>query len=153
MNLRRVLFVPVLASVALAACGGEEGPTREEYARSVDSVCAEARKADDNLGTPDSAAELVSFTDRLVKVSDDIVKKIKAVERPSGEDGEKAEQFVTAFERDVDTKLKPALGELRTAAQKGDAQGLRTAAEKLQRVETPESDRLAKEIGARGCAD
>jgi hypothetical protein len=153
MNPRHPLLLAVLASLTLAACGGDDGPTREEFARQADRVCAQARTADDDLGSPDNARELVTFTDRLIKVTDDVVTKMKAIERPSGDDGEKAEQFVTAFERDVDQKLKPALGDLRTAAQEGDAQGLRRAAERLEKVETPESDRLARELGARGCAD
>jgi hypothetical protein len=81
------------------------------------------------------------------------VDKLKELERPEGEDGETAEKFVNAVASDIEGKGIPALEDLRDAVKKNDEQAAQQAAARLQGVETAESDKLARDLGATACAD
>ena len=147
------LILPLLASLLLAACGGEDAPTREEFATSADKICSDLSQATEDIAAPENPGELVGFADTLTREVDDAVKKMKALEVPDGEAGEKAEQFQSAIESDANDKIKPALAELKEAAEARDEKAIVSAGERIQGTETPESDRLAREIGADQCAD
>ena len=147
------LLLPLLASVLLAACGGEDGPTRQEFASSADKICRDLAQSTEAIAAPENPGELVGFADTLTREVDDAVKKMNALEVPSGDDGEKAEQFQAAIESDANEKIKPALAELKEAARARDEKAIVSAGERIQGTKTPESDRLAREIGATQCAD
>ena len=151
--MRRLSLLFVVGSVALAACGGDDKPSKSEFANSANNICADLEKASERLGTPDSVAEIEKFAADAEKEVDEAVAKLEGLETPEGKDGEKAQQFIDAIKKDTDDKIKPALNDLRTAAQAKDEKAIVAAAEKIQAVETPEADKLANEIGARGCAD
>jgi hypothetical protein len=153
MNARAVLPTSLLTLALLAGCGGDDGPTREEFAAEANRVCQEVNRAGERLGTPDNPGEIVSFVDEANRTVDRGVQRLRDLETPEGEDGERAEQFVAAVEREANEQLKPALRDLRAAAERRDVDALQTAAERVQNVSTEESDRLAREIGADACAD
>ena len=152
MNSRRAVLVPILAAFTLSACG-EDKPSRAEFATQAEKICADIEKAGDSLGSPDSAKELPAFVDKATKTLDDGVSRMQKLETPDGDAGKKAEEFVSQLETDANDKLKPALQELKSAAEKEDQQALAASAEKLQKLDTSESDKLAREIGAEGCAE
>ncbi len=71
---------------------------------------------------------------------------------PEGEDGRKAQAFVDQLKKDS-AAITSALGDLRRAAQAEDEKAIVAAAERIQRIDTERTDRLAREAGAAGCAD
>jgi hypothetical protein len=152
MTLRRLIFAPLVASLALAACGGDDGPSREEFANSANNICADLEKALES-NQPSNVNELVEYTERAETEVDQAISQLKELETPGGGDGEKAEQFISTIEKETNETLKPALEDIRNAAQAKDQKALQDAVKKLQQAETREADKLANELGARGCSD
>jgi phage-related minor tail protein len=151
--MRRLSLLFVLCSMLLAACGGDDGPTRQEFATEANKVCKDLERTGDTLKEPESVAEIEQYATDLEKEVDEAVGKLDDLERPSGEDGEKADKFIDEIKKGTDDQIKPALAELREAAQAKDEKAIVAAAEKIEKVETPEADRLANELGAKECAN
>jgi len=146
----------VVLVLGLAACGGGDGdgPSKADFAASADKICKNAETALQNVGenakSPDEVAAAVD------KVIDETQKSIDALqdhERPEGDAGKAAGEFVDALSSDIEDKGIPALEDLRDALKDKDQQAAQEAAQKLQAIETTNSDKLARDIGAKGCAN
>ena len=151
--MRRLSLLFVLTSLLLGACGGDDGPTRQEFAADANKVCKDLERTGDSLKEPESVAEIEQFATDLEKKVDEAVGKLDDLERPSGDDGEKADRFIEEIKKGTDDQIKPALAELREAAQAKDEKAIVAAAGKIEKVKTPEADRLANELGAKECAN
>ncbi len=153
--MRRGFALAPLVALLVAGCGGDDGPTRQEFAADANKVCTDIERQSEQLGEaqPDSVAEIGRFADRAEKTVQDGVSRLEKIERPSGDDGKKAKEFVDALKSDVERELVPALRDLKTAANEKDAKGLRSAAAELQKIDTSRSDKLAKDLGATACAE
>ena len=151
--MRRLSLLVVLSSLALAACGGDDKPSQKEFAADANKICVDLEKAGQSLEEPESVAEIEKFAGDAEKKIDETVKRLDELETPDGDDGEKAQQFIDAIKKDTDEKIKPALSQLREAAQAKDEKAIVAAAEGIQKVKTDSADKLAKEIGANECAD
>ena len=145
--------------VALAAivtgCGGSSAPTKATYGKNVDKLCS---TLDDRVSAiqkkaPTTTGELVKFADDLEKVIEDGVSQLDDVERPDGEDGKKAEAWIKELTKQKDEAIKPALEELKTAAQKKDTAAIQRAVQRIQQVDEKKVNELAREAGARSCGD
>ena len=154
---RRALLCTAATTLALGACGGggDEGPTRAEYAKDANAVCRDIERDGKSLSkaSPNTLDEIVTFVDRAERTVKRGMDRLQKLERPSGEDGKKAKAFVDQLQRELDTRFLPALGEMRTAAKAGDVKGLKRAADKLGKLESTKSDQLARDIGLDDCAD
>ena len=141
--------------LALAGCGGDDKPSKDEFAASAERVCADLEKRSDELSQtrPENNAEIVEFARRARSTAQDAVKRVRALEVPEGGDGDKAEQWQDAVQREAEGQLIPALDDLEKAARDGDDQRILEAAQAIQGLEATQSDKLAREIGAEGCAD
>ena len=152
--MRRLSLLVVVASIGLGACGGDDdsGPSREEFAADVDKVCADVKKAGEDLqkSSPDSLAEIGQFTDKAKQQINDAVSQLDDLETPSGDDGEKAQQFVDAVKANAN-QFNEGLDDLKKAADANDAKAVQAAGEKISAIDSSKSDRLAKEIGAKSC--
>jgi hypothetical protein len=147
-----VLIVVALAAIA-AGCGGSSAPTRATYGKNVDKLCA---TLDDRVSAiqrkaPQTTEDLVAFADDLEKVIDDGVKQLSEVERPDGADGEKADAWIKELTRQKDQAIKPALAELKKAAQSKDTAAIQRAVKRIQQVDEGKVDQLARAAGARSC--
>jgi hypothetical protein len=80
------------------------------------------------------------------------VRRLDEIERPDGEGGEAAQQFVSTLERELEQRAIPALEGLRDAVRRGDRQAAYEAAGRLERLDRTESDSRARAIGADACA-
>ena len=145
----------ILAALALAAtgCGGSSAPTRATYGKKVDKLCA---TLDDRVSAiqkqaPSTTAELVDFADQLQKVIDDGVRQLSEVKRPDGADGDKADAWIKELTRQKDQAIKPALAELKKAAQSKDTAAIQRAVKRIQQVDENKVDQLARAAGARPC--
>ena len=144
-----------LVALGVAGCGGDDAPTRAEFAKDANTICRDIERQSESLGKsqPDSLSEIGQFADRAEKTVRDGVSRLEKLERPSGADGTKAKEFVEALKTELDEKFVPALRDLKTAADQKDAKGLRSAAERLQKIDTSRSDQLARDLGASACAE
>jgi hypothetical protein len=148
---RRLLAIPTAAALALAGCGGSDAPSKSEYAADIDKVCKEQKDKFENLSEPKSIKDISGFAEDVQTTFDETSKKLADVEKPSGDAGEDATKFVDAFKADVDKQVTPQLDAMKKAAEAGDQQEVVQAAQKLQQVETPETDKLARDLGAEEC--
>jgi hypothetical protein len=149
-----LLIVVALAAI-VAGCGGSSAPSKATYGKNVDKLCS---TLDDRVSAiqkqaPTTTDELVKFADDLEKVIEDGVNQLDDVERPDGDDGKKAEAWIKELTKQKDEAIKPALEELKTAAQKKDTAAIQRAVQRIQQVDEKKVNQLAREAGARSCGD
>src|SRR5919198_771514 len=111
----------VVVAVLAAGCGGSSAPSRASYGKDVDRICATLEDRVDAVqrDRPSTPDELVAFADKLARTLDDGVRELKAVDRPDGDDGVKAQRWLDALQRQSDD-AKAALAALKEAARKRD---------------------------------
>ncbi|MBA3262508.1 MAG: hypothetical protein H0T69_08585 [Thermoleophilaceae bacterium] len=147
------LTVIVLA-LGLVACGGDDAPSRADFAADANEICQNAEnELQDVAQDASSPDEIAAAVDKVIDQTQDSVDKLKDLERPEGADGEAAQKFVNALETDIEDKGIPALEDLRDALKENDQQAAQKAAQRLQAIQTTNSDRLARDVGAKSCAD
>jgi hypothetical protein len=153
--MRRLAPILVAAlALALAACNGDDAPSQEDYAQDAERICRDAFTRLEELGsdaeTPQDIAEAI---DSVIAETRRTIDELEALERPDGDAGETAGDFVAAVRSDANDEAIPALQDLRTALEDRDEQAARDAAERLQSLDASRSDRLARELGATECAE
>lgn len=137
-------------------------PSKEEYVKRADEICADTRRLVIEIGLPEvfkravnqevSAPELERQVDRFEEIVRDRVRRLNDLERPDGKAGETAEEFVSAHEavayeglaviRDAETAVKE--GDFLEAAERVD-----DAADSSR--ELVSRDEHARELGAQKC--
>ena len=147
-----MLIVVALPAIA-SGCGGSSAPSRATYGKKVDKLCT---TLDDRVSAiqkkaPQTTDELVAFADNLQKVLDDGVRQLSEVERPDGADGDKADAWIKELTREKDQAIKPALADLKKAAQSKDTAAMQRAIKRIQQVDEKKVDQLAQDAGARSC--
>ena len=148
------LIVVVLAALA-SGCGGSSAPTKATYGKDVDKLCS---TLDDRVSAiqkqaPSTTEQLGDFADQLQKVIDDGVRQLSEVKRPDGADGDKADAWIKELTRQKDQAIKPALAELKKAAQSKDTAAIQRAVKRIQEVDEKKVNQLAREAGSRACGD
>jgi hypothetical protein len=149
------LLVVVALAVIVTGCGGSSAPSKATYGKNVDKLCA---TLDDRVSAiqkqaPTTTDELVEFADDLQNVIDDGVRQLSDVDRPDGEDGKKADAWIKELTRQKDEAIKPALEELKKAAQSKDTAAIQRAVKRIQQVDEKKVNELAREAGSRSCGD
>jgi hypothetical protein len=151
-----VLMAPLavlLVSLGLLACGGDDAPSKQEFANDADQICRETEKEIEKIGqSAESPEALADVLDEVIDKSREAADDLVALERPEGADGDTAEKFVEGFQSELEETLIPALEDLREAVKAKDEQAVQEAAQQLQQLEASESDRYARELGASACA-
>lgn len=142
-----------VVALAVAGCGGSAAPTRATYSKEIDKVCLDTQDRVKALqgfrrGSNDDVARIVRDLSRTL---DEGVAKLRAVQRPDGNDGAKAVRWLDALERQNDEVVEPALAELAAAAQRGDLAAQRRAAAKVEASNSARVDALSRAAGAREC--
>jgi hypothetical protein len=148
----------VLAALvwAVAACGGgDDAPSREEFARNADGVCADIERQLKSLNriNPNTPGELSAFLGQLKSRINEGVKRLSELDRPEGDAGKTADEFISTLDDELRNQAIPALDELEAAAKKRDQIKLRAAVRKLDALEETRSDQLARELGADKCGE
>jgi hypothetical protein len=141
------------AALGLAACGG--GVSKEDYAQDLDEVCSDIEEKTEQIGESqvDNPAELSAQLNEIRQAIREGIDRMKDIERPDGEDGDKAEEYVTKLEQTLNEQVLPALDELEAAVKAKDQVKIRAAATRLQAVDEEETDQLAEDLGADECAE
>lgn len=144
------MLVP--SALALGACGGV---SKEDYAQDLDEVCSDLEEQleelDDTQAT--SEAEVGERFDELRAAIRDATERMKDLERPDGEDGAKAAEWVDKFETTVNEEFLPALNDLEQAVRSKDEVKGRAAAQRLRAIDDEEMQQLAEDLGADDCAE
>ena len=142
----------VVLALAVGACGGV---SKEDYARDLDEVCADIEATTERIGQAevDNPAELSNQLGDIRTAIRDGIDRMKDIERPEGDDGEKADEYVTKLEQTLNQQVIPALDELETAVRQKNQAKIRAAATRLQAIDEEDTDRLAKDLGADECAE
>jgi formate dehydrogenase maturation protein FdhE len=150
-----VPLIPVVFVLALSACGGgDDAPSKAEFADRAERICQNAEKQLDNIGeNATTPAEVADAVDEVIEQSRSSLDELRDLEQPEGDAGEAAQRFVDALGSDIEDKGIPALEELRDALKENDQQAAQQAAQKLQEIETSNTDELAKEVGATDCGE
>lgn len=148
-----------LLAFAVASCGDDDdggdnnAPSRAEFAQRANQICRQAEQALENLGeNAETPQDIVDTVDQVIEETTDAVDQLADLDRPEGEAGQAAEEFVDATRQDIENRAIPALEELREAIESADQQAITDAATRLREVEGSESDRAAREIGADDCS-
>jgi hypothetical protein len=149
----RITPVAVLiVGLALLGCGGEDAPSKEEFANNADRICRDTEKELEEIGqSADSPEELTDVLDQAIDKTREAADDLADLERPEGADGDRAEKFVEGFRSELNDKLVPAIEDLRQAVKDKDSQAAQEAAQQLQQLEASKSDRYARELGASAC--
>ena len=146
------LTVLLLALVPVA-CGGSDAPSKDEFVKNAEQICSDAAKQLNDLGKATTPEEVADQLDKVIDETQKSVDDLSELERPVGDAGKQAQRFVAALESDIEDKGIPALEKLRDAIKDKDTQAAQQAYQQLAAIETTDSDKLAKQLGADGCAD
>jgi hypothetical protein len=146
-------FTVLLLALVPVACGGSDAPSKGEFAKSAEQICADAAKQLNDLGKATTPEEVADQLDQVIDKTQKSVDDLSDLERPEGDAGADAKKFVDALESDIEGKGIPALEKLRDAIKDKDTKAAQQAYKELAAIETTGSDKLAKQLGADGCAD
>jgi hypothetical protein len=149
-----LLVVLVAVGVVLSQTGADDdAPSQQEFARQANDICRDARESLDDVGQgAQGAQDIIAAIDVVIEESRTTVAELTALERPSGEAGETAREFVDATRREIVDEGIPELEALREALENQDEQAARESAQRLREIESEESNRAARAVGATACA-
>jgi hypothetical protein len=147
-------LAPILLSLlAFASCSGDDPPSQEDFADQANEICREAEQSLENVAEgADAPEDIVEAIDEVIEESRKAVDELEDLERPEGEAGETAEQFVDATRMEIQDEGIPALEELRGAIEREDQGEIQEAALRLRRIDSSASNRTARALGATDCA-
>lgn len=150
IRLITVLLLPAL--LALGACGGV---SREDYAEDLNEICTDIEEQTERIGQVQAGSpqELSTQLGEIRSAIRDGIDRMKDLERPEGEDGERAEEYVNRLETALEEEVVPALDELEQAVREEDEERIAAAAQRLQAIDEEETQELARDLGADECAE
>lgn len=144
----------VAPALAMSACGGG-GVSKEDYANDLDEVCSQIEDKTEEIGRAqvDNPSELSAQLNDIRDAIRNGIDRMKDIERPDGEDGDKAEEYVTKLDETLNEQVLPALGDLEEAVRAKDQVKIRAATTRLQAIDEGETEKLARDLGADECAE
>jgi ElaB/YqjD/DUF883 family membrane-anchored ribosome-binding protein len=143
-----------LLALGMADCGGDDAPSREDFADRANEICRDAERVLEDVGEKaETPEEIANAVDRVIEESRNAVDELGELERPEGEAGETAERFVDSTRKEIEDRGIPALEDLRDAVENEDQQAVEDASQRLKEIDTDESNRAADDLGANACAE
>jgi hypothetical protein len=139
------------AAIGFAACGGDDAPSREEYANSASKICREAEKRIAKLGDTSEPDELAGAIDDVIDETRATSDELQDLARPDGEAGDTATKWVETLDEELENELIPVFEDLREAIEAKDREAVSEAAEELRRLEDSPSDKYARQLGVAAC--
>ena len=142
-----------LLAFAAASCNGDDAPSQEEFAAQANEICREAEQSLENLAEEaQSREDIPKAIDRVIEESRETIDELDDLDRPEGDAGARAEQFVDATRTEIQDEGIPALEDLRGAVESEDQEAIQEAATRLQGIDSSASNRAARALGATDCA-
>jgi len=147
----------LVSTLGVVACGGDDsggGVSKEDFAKRANKVCNDVERELNSLssGNAQNAEDVAKLIDNVIAKSREAVDRLKGLEVPEGDAGQKAEDFVNTLEDELDEGAIPALEDLKDAVKKGDQEAAAKAAQEIQKLSDTKSNELAREAGATDCA-
>ncbi len=136
--------VAALTLVLVAACGGDDRLSREEYLARADAICTKYEEKLAELGRPRSFEEAVAIGDEAIPLLRDGVDELKELEPPKELEA-RVDAWNALNERNVEFAE-----DLRDAAKRRDRARVRAVARATEANEQ-RADRAARDIGLRAC--
>jgi hypothetical protein len=149
--LRRWLSIPLLA-LAFAGCGGNGGGgdggelSAEEFRQQADAICADYDQRIEDLGQPESLAQLNEFIDRAIPIIEEGFAKLRELDPP--------EELQADWDRamELNEENLELTRELRDASEAEDQERVQEILAQAGENEQ-ETDRLARELGLARCGE
>lgn len=145
-----LILLSLVTALALAACGGDDGPTPAEYRGEARSICADADRATEAVEEPTRATSeaIVDYFERLLKANERTTERFESLEPP---------ESLTAAHEDALKANQDGVAEVRRiirALRGGDdpREVLSSAQTRLQQLSRDAGD-AARRLGVPECAD
>ena len=148
-----VSLASLLLALPLASCGGDDAPTKAEFAKQAEDICKDAQQSVEKLGQANSREELAEGIDKGIDAARNSIDDLKELDRPDGDAGETADRFVKALDTQIKGEGIPVLEDLRDAIKANDQKAAQAAFKRLQSVDTTDAAKASRELGISGCAD
>jgi septation ring formation regulator EzrA len=147
-------LVIVVAIGVVVALRQDDAPSQEAFAERANEICREAERSLENVGEgAESPEEIIPAIDRVIEEIRNTMDELADLERPEGDAGQRAEEFVDATRREIEEVGIPGLQELRKAVENRDQDAARRVARRLRQIDSSASNQAAREVGATACAD
>ena len=137
------LVAPAVAVVALGGCG-DSGPSKAEFVKKADAVCAQINKAHPPKPNPKNSKEAAAQQAEEVKIRRELDRKLKALDVPS--DSKKDFDEYNARTQ----KVIAAIDKMRADAQ-GNKEKQYAADSKLFEQAATSRERIAVKLGFKTC--
>jgi hypothetical protein len=137
------LAAALAASVALAACGGDD-PTKAEFVKEADAACAQTNKAHPLPPAPKNLKESARQEAEETEIRKDLDQKLKDIDVP-----EESKDEFDAYNESTG-KIIAALDRARAAAAKGDEAQHRVAYQGFERA-AADREKTAIKLGFKVC--
>jgi hypothetical protein len=133
--------------------GDDDAPSQQAFAERANEICREAERSLRGVGEGvESPEEIVPAIDRVIDEARNAADELADLERPTGEAGDRAEEFVEATRTELEDVGIPALEEFRAAVENRDQQAAQRAAQRLRQLDSSASNDAARQVGATACA-
>jgi hypothetical protein len=142
---RRLIALGTVLLTAGCAGGGDDEPTRAEWAAEANQICRTYARRIQAVGQPATPAAAAAFVRRAIPLAREEVEKLRALEAPEADAG-RIDRMLDNVGQGID-----ALGAVVLARDSGDEAAVRAATQQGARVAAV-SDRIARDLGASACA-
>ena len=147
--MRRLVPLAALLALALAACGGDEGMSTEEYRAEARKVCLDAEKATDAIEQPTRSTPeaIVDYLQRLLDANEKTIARFDRIDPP--DDLHKPHDDILAANRDGAETVRGVIRKLESGE---DAREVLQASTSRLRELGRRSNEAAERLGVRECA-
>ena len=133
----------LVAIVALAGCG-DSGPTKQEFVKKADALCAQTNKAHPPKPAPKNAKEAAKQQGEEIKIRQDLDKKLRELEAPSD-----LEKDFDAYNADT-KKIIDAIGRMKEDAE-NNREGKFAADSQAFEKAAADREKIAVKLGFKTC--
>jgi hypothetical protein len=138
------LLVLFTLAVGAVGCGGDDKPSKEEFAADLDNVCAKSNEKVQKVKAPKTVKEIGTFTRATRPILEDSIKEAEELELPE-EDADGFEAYIQSSKSSLSE-----LDDLEKAADAGDVKAVRRVFAETTKGNN-ERDAQAKKLGLKKC--
>jgi hypothetical protein len=141
-----ILVLTLTCGVALAACGGDDEPSKDEFVEQADEICRDADQQLEDIDQPSTDDEIAGYLDEVLELSDEVQGDLEDLDAP-----EDVQEDWDAYLDNTREGIE-VLEEARDQAEGGDADAARETLTGSQADELEEEqEQLADDIGFEEC--
>lgn len=146
MRASRPLALILTCAAALAACGGDDGLSAEDYRAQANAACDRYEQDIKAIEEPKNLDEVAPYAEQASARLDELMDEFETLDPPSDLSG-RHDELVRLGRQSVDELSK--LEEIGDADQQEQLQGVLATASELD----TQSDQLARDMGLDSCVD